>query len=107
MAGARNQQLGAERPRGAGRPRVTSRETIEQPAIELLLREGYSHVSVDQIAAAAGVGRTNLFRYFPSKAAVVWVAFDDANRRLAELLAAADAGCPTMTAIREAVVGST
>ncbi|WP_163553721.1 TetR family transcriptional regulator [Candidatus Frankia alpina] len=101
MAGARNG------PRGAGRPRVTSPEAVEQVAIQLLLREGYANVSVDQIAAAAGVGRTTFFRYFPSKAAVVWSAFDHANRRLAELLARADGACPPMTAVREAVVGST
>lgn len=97
----------SDQPRGAGRPRVTSAQAVEQAALELLLREGYANVSVDQLAAAAGVGRTTFFRYFPTKAAVVWAAFDDANRRLAELLDGADAATPAMTAVRDAVWGST
>jgi AcrR family transcriptional regulator len=96
-----------EGPRGAGRPRATSRDALEQLAVELLLEEGYDQVSVGRIAEAAGIGRTTFFRYFPSKADVVWGAFATATERLARLLDDVDPAVPTMTAVSDAVVGST
>jgi AcrR family transcriptional regulator len=86
---------------------VTSRGALEQVAIELLLEEGYDGVSVGRIAEAAGVGRTTFFRYFPSKADVVWGAFSATTERLAGMLRDADPAVPTMAAVRDAVVGST
>jgi AcrR family transcriptional regulator len=76
-------------------------------AIELLLRKGYDEVSVDEIAAAAGIGRTTFFRYFPTKAHVVWAAFDDAISRLAESLAQDDGDGSPLQAVARAVVTST
>nr|WP_282599947.1 TetR family transcriptional regulator [Patulibacter sp. SYSU D01012] len=72
----------------------------------MLLREGFDRVSVDEIAAAAGIGRTTFFRYFPAKADVVWAAFDEAIRQL-EVELAADPARPVAAAIRDAVVAST
>ncbi|MGX6448538.1 acyl-CoA-like ligand-binding transcription factor [Patulibacter sp. S7RM1-6] len=79
---------------------------MERVAIELLLHEGFDRVSVEEIAAAAGIGRTTFFRYFPAKADVVWMAFDEAVRQL-ELELAADPARSVAAAIRDAVVAST
>jgi AcrR family transcriptional regulator len=92
---------------GPGRPRASTREAVEAVAIELLLREGYANVTVDRIAAAAGIGRTTFFRYFPTKADVVWGAFEAAIDRLQAGLAAADPEVAATAAIRDAVVAST
>jgi AcrR family transcriptional regulator len=61
-----------------GRPRVSSRRTIEEAAAELFLEQGYDRTTVDDIARRAGVGRGTFFNYFPSKPDLLWVDVDEA-----------------------------
>ena len=49
------------------RRREQTRGEIVQAAFGLFGREGYERVSMDAIAAAAGVARATLFNYFPKK----------------------------------------
>ena len=49
------------------RRREQTREEIVRTAFDLFGREGYERVSMDAIAAAAGVSRATLFNYFPQK----------------------------------------
>ncbi|PJJ71959.1 AcrR family transcriptional regulator [Diaminobutyricimonas aerilata] len=79
----------AEDPR-VGRPRSSSRATLEEAATELFLEQGYEATTVGQIARRAGVSRTSFFNYFPTKADVVWVAVDDALDALRVALAGAE-----------------
>ncbi|MEO9325306.1 TetR/AcrR family transcriptional regulator [Nocardioides sp. C4-1] len=58
--------------RSRGRPRVVARDAIQVAAVELFLDQGYAATTMDQVAVAAGVGRTTVFRYFASKPALVW-----------------------------------
>lgn len=51
---------------------MTSRAELERVAFTLFARDGFDDTSVDDIAAAAGIGRRTFFRYFPSKADLVW-----------------------------------
>ncbi|MEV7422016.1 MULTISPECIES: mycofactocin system transcriptional regulator [unclassified Streptomyces] len=88
----------------AGRPRVTSRDALEQLGFELFARHGFDRTTVDDIAAAAGIGRRTFFRYFASKNDLVWGDFEGQLVRLEALLAAADPALPTMDALRGAVV---
>jgi AcrR family transcriptional regulator len=67
-----------ERGGTAGRPRVSSRRTIEEAAAELFLEQGYDRTTVDDIARRAGVGRATFFNYFPSKPDLLWVDVDEA-----------------------------
>ncbi|MBA9005315.1 mycofactocin system transcriptional regulator [Thermomonospora cellulosilytica] len=87
-----------------GRPRVTSRAALERLAFELFARQGFDATTVDDIAAAAGIGRRTFFRYFSSKNDLVWGDFEDQLRRLRKLLDETDPGVPMMDAIRRAVV---
>jgi len=49
-----------------GRRRATSRAELEQAAFALFAVRGFDATTVDEIAAAAGIGRRTFFRYFPS-----------------------------------------
>lgn len=49
------------------RKRVATEQAIVDAAMKLFARGGYAETTVDDIAAAAGVGRRTLFRYFPTK----------------------------------------
>ena len=66
------------KPRGKsrGRPRSeTARRAILAAAGELLEHDGISAVTVDAIAARAGVSKATVYRWWPNKAAVVTDSF--------------------------------
>ncbi|MFF7986091.1 mycofactocin system transcriptional regulator [Streptomyces sp. NPDC007901] len=91
-------------PARIGRPRATSRAALERLGFELFAQRGFDDTTVDDIAAAAGIGRRTFFRYFASKNDLVWGDFEEQLARLDALLTAADPGTPMMDAVREAVV---
>lgn len=63
-------------PGRSGRRPSTSHEEIARIGLQLFAEHGFDAVSVDDIAAAAGVGRRTLFRYYPSKNDIAWGTFD-------------------------------
>ena len=73
-------------------------------AFGLFADHGFDETTVDDIAAAAGIGRRTFFRYFASKNDVVWGAFDAGLAHLRAALDAADPAQPWMDALRIAVV---
>jgi AcrR family transcriptional regulator len=75
---------GASRTRG--RPVEINPSQLSRTAVELFAERGYHEVSATEIAAAAGVSRRSLFRYFPTKADLVWDGFEDSLRILAAAL---------------------
>jgi mycofactocin system transcriptional regulator len=89
---------------GRGRPRETSARELEVVALELFADQGYTQTSVEQIAAGAGVSKRTFFRYFDSKAAVLWHDFDNEVEQLRAAFAQVPASTTLMTAIREVVV---
>lgn len=55
-----------------GRPRSqTAHNAILEAALRLITKSGFRAVSVNEIAAEAGVGKMTLYRHWPNKAAVV------------------------------------
>jgi len=52
-----------------------SHKAILQAALDLLEQEGYRAMTIEAIAARAGVGKQTIYRWWPSKAAVVLEAF--------------------------------
>ncbi|MEO7147282.1 MAG: helix-turn-helix domain-containing protein [Terrimesophilobacter sp.] len=63
----------------AGRPRSSSRSTIEEAAAELFLEQSYGGTTVDEITQRAGVSRATFFNYFDAKSDLLWM---DADRAL-------------------------
>lgn len=58
--------------RHRGRPRDPSRdEAIIDASIDLLVRDGYDRLSMEGVAAAAGVGKATVYRRWGSKAELV------------------------------------
>jgi mycofactocin system transcriptional regulator len=88
-----------------GRPPGTSARELEVAALRLFTEVGYDETTVEDIAAAAGVSRRTFFRYFDSKAAVLWGDFDAEVAELRSAFAQVDPQTPLMQAIRQVVVG--
>jgi mycofactocin system transcriptional regulator len=93
-------------PAGArrGRPPGTSRRELELIALRLFTDQGFEATTIEQIAAEAGVSKRTFFRYFSSKASVLWSEFDHEVDTIRAALAQVPADVPMMDAIRRAVV---
>ncbi|MFK4728580.1 TetR/AcrR family transcriptional regulator [Agromyces mediolanus] len=76
----------AVRPVRGGRPRASSRRTLEDAAGELFLEQGYARTTIDQIAQRAGVGRNTFFNYLATKSDLLWLDVDDTLRALPAVL---------------------
>lgn len=87
-----------------GRRRSTSWEHISDVAIDLFMTRGFDEVSVDDVAAAAGIARRTLFRYYPSKNALPWGDFDAHLDHMRTLLDDADPDVPIRQALRTALL---
>jgi AcrR family transcriptional regulator len=55
-----------------------TRQVIAEKAFELFTENGFEHTTIEQIAAAAEVGPRTLYRYFPTKEALI-VKFVEVN----------------------------
>jgi AcrR family transcriptional regulator len=71
------------------------RRELATAAARLFEERGYEDTTVDDIAAAAGVGRRTFFRYFRSKEDAVSPDHEAALARLTEIFATAHPGEPT------------
>jgi AcrR family transcriptional regulator len=78
----------AEPPRPGLRERkkAKTRALLQQTALHLFREQGYAETSIEEIAEAAEVSTTTVFRYFPTKADLV--IYDDLDARLIEVVRA-------------------
>jgi AcrR family transcriptional regulator len=74
---ARNERQGANGTRPPGRPRSEeSRRSILRSTLKLLKQQGgFPELSIEAIAADANVGKTTVYRWWPTKAVLVADAF--------------------------------
>jgi mycofactocin system transcriptional regulator len=87
-----------------GRRRATSRAELEEAAFALFAVRGFDATTVDEIAAAAGIGRRTFFRYFPSKNDIPWGAFEQELDRMRDRLKECPTDMPVMDAVRFALI---
>lgn len=83
---------------------VDDPDHISDVAIDLFTARGFGEVSVDDVAQAAGIARRTLFRYYGSKNALPWGAFDDHLQTLRALLDHVDDAVPLGDALRDALL---
>ncbi len=91
-------------PMTLGRRPSTTQGHISGVALQLFATHGFDEVSVDDVAAAAGISRRTLFRYFSSKNAIPWADFDAHLQYLREVLDAVPADVPLDAALRSALL---
>ncbi|HEX4010757.1 MAG TPA: mycofactocin system transcriptional regulator [Solirubrobacteraceae bacterium] len=89
-----------------GRPPSTSRDQVARTALTLFVAQGFEATTLADIAAAVGIGRRTLFRYFASKNDMVWGDFEGVLERLRARLASARRGERMMDTLGRAVVES-
>jgi AcrR family transcriptional regulator len=75
--------------------RAEVRRELVAAAVRLFRTRGYEETTVDDIAAAAGVGRRTFFRYFPSKEDAISPDHEVGLARIAEVFATAHPTEPT------------
>ncbi|MEU0393770.1 TetR/AcrR family transcriptional regulator [Streptomyces sp. NPDC006208] len=68
----------------ASRRSDRSRRAIYEAALALVGEVGYARTTIEGIAARAGVGKQTIYRWWPSKAAVLLEAFLDLAEQAAE-----------------------
>ncbi len=83
-----------------------SAEDIARQALTMFADRGYAETSMEDIAAAAGVSRRTLFRYFDSKAAVIWQGLEPSTRAVVAGLAAAPTDRHWRAAVVDALLAS-
>jgi AcrR family transcriptional regulator len=87
-----------------GRPAVTTAHELAAVAQHLFVAQGFDRTSIDDIARAAGIGRRTFFRYFDTKADVLFVESPAELDRLRAGLRAAPRGEPYRAVVTRAVV---
>ena len=77
-----------------GRPRSEdSHEAVLGAVLDLLDKEGYGAVTIEGVARQAGVGKQTIYRWWPSRHALVAdVVLEDADKLLAPVEHTADIG---------------
>lgn len=85
-----------------GLPSTSKRERLLAEAIRMFGRRGFYEVSIEEIGTAAGLNSSSAYRYYPSKAALLAVAFHRAGDRvlLAITDALAESSSPEQAALR-------
>ncbi|MFE3204764.1 TetR family transcriptional regulator [Embleya sp. NPDC055664] len=90
----------------AERKRLLVADELSRSALTLLAERGYDAVTVDEIAAAAGVSKRTFFRYFASKEDVIVRFFADMGAAMHARLAEAPPDEPPSVSLHAAVAAA-
>jgi AcrR family transcriptional regulator len=82
------------------RKRLATRQGISDAATRLFIERGFDHVTVDEIAAAADVGRMTVFNHFPRKEDMFFDRDEESRELLREALLQRDHGVAPIETLR-------
>jgi AcrR family transcriptional regulator len=82
------------------RKRLATRQGISDAATRLFWERGFDNVTVDEIAAAADVGRMTVFNYFPRKEDMFFDRDEEGRKLLHEALRQRDPGASPIETLR-------
>jgi AcrR family transcriptional regulator len=82
------------------RKRLATRQGISDAATRLFIERGFDHVTVDEIAEAADVGRMTVFNHFPRKEDMFFDRDEEAREILREALRQRDPGIAPIETLR-------
>jgi len=82
------------------RKRLAMRQDISNAATRLFSERGFDHVTVDEIAAAADVGRMTVFNHFPRKEDMFFDRDEEGRELLREALRQRDPRIPPIERLR-------
>jgi len=82
------------------RKRLATRQSISDAATRLFIERGFDHVTVDEIAEAADVGRMTVFNHFPRKEDMFFDRDEEGREKLRDALRHRDAGVAPLEALR-------
>jgi AcrR family transcriptional regulator len=82
------------------RKRLATRQGISNAATRLFIERGFDHVTVDEIAAAADVGRMTVFNYFPRKEDMFFDLDEEGREMLREALRQRDSNITPIETLR-------
>ncbi|MEY2478346.1 MAG: hypothetical protein QOG87_3661 [Actinomycetota bacterium] len=86
--------------------RRNTRRRIESTALDLFLTRGYAGTTVEEIAKASSLSVRTLYRYFPSKDALLFDGFQPALVEVIDALQHRDRSLPPLQSWREALAGA-
>jgi AcrR family transcriptional regulator len=92
--------------RSTGRPVTIDPDAVAAIALRLFAERGYEQTSMEDIAREAGIGRKSLYRYFSSKAELIWGGMEpvvEASGRVLDSARGAGGG-DVLAGLREAAV---
>jgi AcrR family transcriptional regulator len=82
------------------RKRLATRQAISDAATLLFIERGFDHVTVDEIAEAADVGRMTVFNHFPRKEDMFFDRDEEGREILRDALRQRDPGVAPIEALR-------
>lgn len=81
------------------RKRLATRKAISDTATRLFMERGFDHVTVDEIAEAADVGRMTVFNHFPRKEDMFFDRDEEGREMLREAVRQRPAGVAPLEAL--------
>lgn len=82
------------------RKRLATRQSISIAATRLFMQRGFDHVTVDEIASAADVGRMTVFNHFPRKEDMFFDREEEGRQMLRDALQRREPGVTPVEALR-------
>jgi AcrR family transcriptional regulator len=85
--------------------KLQTRKHIADEAMRLFVQRGFDHITVAEVAAAAGVSEKTVFNYFPTKEDLFWDEVPEREAALVEAIRSRAPGEPISAALQRLQAG--